>query len=87
MDVITADMKTLHDKIEGLRSSATGFRGETTSTSSDNLQLSYISTWDSEADYMAFYNANKADIDSWDAYKTQYVGQYNVAMFDQHTIA
>jgi hypothetical protein len=85
MDVAPADMISIHNQIEGLRSSAAGFHGESSVTSSDDLQLSYISTWDTEAAYMAFYDANKALVDQWDAYKTTYVALYDVAMFDQHT--
>jgi hypothetical protein len=66
------------------RSTATGFQGETTTTSADNLSISYVSTWASAADYNAFYTANKANIDAWVAYKNQYNALNFIGMIDKH---
>jgi heme-degrading monooxygenase HmoA len=75
-----ANLLSVHQQIEGLRSSATGFIGEESSTSSDGLQIVYVSTWASAADYNAFYTANEALINQWIAYETQYVALYDAGM-------
>lgn len=84
--VITAacssDLLSVHEQIEGLRSAAAGFLGEEKTLSADQLTISYVSTWNSKAEYDAFYAANQALIQQWDAYKVQYGALYDVGITD-----
>jgi len=76
----SADLLNVHQQIEGLRSSATGFMGEEQTTSTDGLQVTWTSTWASAADYNNFYTTNETLINQWISYETQYVALYDVGM-------
>jgi hypothetical protein len=80
----TSAMLSLYQTIVTARASATGFQGETTTTSEDGLTMSHVETWATAADYDAFYSANQANVNEWDTYKNQYNALNNIGMVDAH---
>jgi hypothetical protein len=80
----TTSMLALYQSIVSARAAATGFQGETTTTSEDNMTLTHVELWLSGTDYNAFYNANQATVNEWDTYKNQYNALNNIGMVDAH---
>jgi hypothetical protein len=77
-------MLSLYQTIVSARASAAGFQSESTTTSADGLAMSHVETWDTLTSYNAFYDANKQNIDEWNAYKTEYNALNNIGMIDAH---
>jgi hypothetical protein len=76
----SSDLLSVHEQIIGLRSAATGFVGDTTSTSENGLNVSYESQWDSEADYESFYSTNSSLIEQWEAFSSQYCDSNDIGI-------
>lgn len=76
----SSSLLSVHEQIIGLRSNAAGFVGDTTSTSTDGLQVSYESQWLTSADYESFYNANTSLIQQWESWVMQYCATNDIGV-------
>lgn len=76
----SSDLLSVHEQIIGLRSNATGFVGDTKTTSPSGLQVTFVSQWDSQADYESFYTANTSLVQQWEAWESTYCGLNDIGI-------